>query len=282
MISATGTYYTPDYLLKIENSNEPLIQYVIADAKLSRTKTVKTRHAVEVIYKYLFSISPLQPNSNISSLFIFNVFLDDDQQHDDIYPIHDNDLNYTIFPRAEIVSLTEYNAENEKMHNFILKHSIGGESYKNYINAKANITRVNAPPQNESANEHSGLEVNLLAKKNRTTSIPSANDEEQPNLDYAANAISIKPERPLSKSKDPSNLFHHDRNDKPSKPNTPIKLSDLLPTKRDIDRFKNMGYTTIEEILPLHTIQEFNDCKLFDRSLKRRIESKLRRKNYFK
>lgn len=102
------------------------------------------------------------------------------------------------------------------------------------------------PPQNEFANEHSGLEVNLLAKKNRTTSIPSANDEEQPNLDYAANAISIKPERPLSKSKDPSNLFHHDRNDKPSKPNRPIKLSDLLPTKRDIDRFKNMGYTTIE------------------------------------
>lgn len=274
MVSTTGTYYTPDYLLKIENTNDPLIQYVIADAKLSRTKTVKMRYAVEVIYKYLFSISPLQSNSSISSLFIFNGFLDEDQQQDDIYPIHDNDPNYAIFPRAEIVSLTEYDEENERLHDLILKHSIGGESYKDYINSKVGIQRANIKFQDLSSDNHDSLEDNLSIEKNGTTNIHQ--------LDNTTKILSsTASEKPLLKSKVPSKSSHNERSDKSQKTNSSIKLSDLLPFKKDVERFKNMGYTTIDEILPLHTIQEFNDCKLFDRSLKRRIEGKLKQKKYF-
>lgn len=274
MVSATGTYYTPDYLLKIENANDPLIQYVIADAKLSRTRTVKTRYAVEVIYKYLFSISPLQPNSSISSLFIFNGFLDEDQQQDDIYPIHDNDVNHAIYPRAEIVSLTEYDVENEKLHNLILKHSIGGKSYKDYLNGKVDFQRVGIKFQDLSSDNHDSLEDNLSIGKNGTTNIQQ--------LDNTTKILSsTTSEKPLLKSKVLSKSLHNERSDKSQKTNSSIKLSDLLPFKKDVERFKNMGYTTIDEILPLHTIQEFNDCKLFDRSLKRRIEGKLKQKKYF-
>ncbi|WP_407444102.1 DUF2357 domain-containing protein [Fibrobacter sp.] len=249
MVSATGTYYTPDYLLKIENSNDPLIRYIIADAKLSQTKTVRTRYAVEVIYKYLFSISPLQSNSSISSLFIFNGFLDENQLQDDIYPIHDNDSSHDIYPRAEIISLSEYNVENEKLHKLILKHSIGGGSYKNYIEELAKI------PTNEVISED-------LNGKIEYASIGSIVVPEDKN---------VFPKKKISQKVSPL---------KTGKSKTPIKLSDLLPNKKDLERFKR--FTTINEILPLHTKQEFDECKLFDRSLKRILERKLKQRNYFK
>jgi hypothetical protein len=64
----------------------------------------------------------------------------------------------------------------------------------------------------------------------------------------------------------PSKSHHKEKNGKQGRTKVSIKLSDLLLDKKDVERFKTMGYTTIEEILPLHTKQEFDECKLFDRS----------------
>lgn len=122
----------------------------------------------------------------------------------------------------------------------------------------------------------------MLTGKHESTNIHQLDNVVRPNLDDTVKTTSIIPEKTFSKSKNSSNSSHDERSSKPQKTNISIKLSDLIPFKRDVERFKNMGYTTIDEILPLHTIQEFNDCKLFDRSLKRRIESKLKQKKYFK
>ena len=247
MVSNIGTYYTPDYIIKIEKENNPHVQYVIADAKLSCTKTVKTRYAVEVIYKYLFSISPLQSNEYISGLFIFNGFLDEKQERDGISPVRDFDLNNIIQPRVEIVSLTETEIENNKLHDLILKHSIGGESYKDFIKETSKI--------NKESNE---VKEVFIEKTDLIDKSPSL------------------------ENKDFSRINLIEQKNKPLKTKSSIKLADLISNKKDVIRFKAMGFTTIEEILPNHTKQELNDCKLFDRTLKRKLEVKLRQKNFFR
>ena len=248
MVSNPGTYYTPDYIIKIEKENDSFVRYIIADAKFSSTKTVKNRYAVEVIYKYLFSISPICSNSCISGLFIFNGFLDENQKQDGICPIRDFDLENTIQPRAEIVSLTENENESERLHNLILKHTIGGESYFDFINTCTELNR-------------------------------KVNESKEVALEKAEMVENVKPLEIKEKTK---SSHQKEKNGKLSRINTSIKLSDLLPNKKDVERFKTMGYTAIEELLPQHSKQEFDECKLFDRALKRELERKLKQKKYFR
>lgn len=64
-----GNTYTPDYLIKITRDGHS--KYIIIDAKYSSVQTVENDRLMELVYKYLFSISPLDENDSIEGMLIF-------------------------------------------------------------------------------------------------------------------------------------------------------------------------------------------------------------------
>lgn len=74
-----GSYYAPDFVVKIENLAEDddaffgssqTVQYLIIDAKFSDAQTVRTKHLPEIILKYVFSISRVNPSDEIAGYCI--------------------------------------------------------------------------------------------------------------------------------------------------------------------------------------------------------------------
>lgn len=68
-------YYTPDYLIKINNSSGDI--YYVLDAKLSQKHQVIKHQLQELIYKYLFSLSSFDQNDSIMGLLILCGKFDD-------------------------------------------------------------------------------------------------------------------------------------------------------------------------------------------------------------
>lgn len=65
----TGSnYYSPDYLLKYKHGNRTT--YVIADAKFMDYKNVRRYQIKELVFKYLFSISPCNSQDTIAGLCV--------------------------------------------------------------------------------------------------------------------------------------------------------------------------------------------------------------------
>ena len=64
---AVASYYTPDYLLKIEQPQGGA-SYVVMDAKFSNKNTVKGRYIKDLVFKYLFSLSPKEQGSKVVGL----------------------------------------------------------------------------------------------------------------------------------------------------------------------------------------------------------------------
>ncbi len=62
--AAKGYYYVPDFIIKFENSSEP-VQYIIVDAKFSRIKNLFANQLQKFILKYIFSISPINNDEKI-------------------------------------------------------------------------------------------------------------------------------------------------------------------------------------------------------------------------
>lgn len=61
-------YYTPDYLIKINNSSGDI--YYVLDAKLSQKYQVVKNQLQDLIYKYLFSLASFNQNDSIMGLLI--------------------------------------------------------------------------------------------------------------------------------------------------------------------------------------------------------------------
>lgn len=64
-----GNTYTPDYLIKVTHDGRS--KYVIIDAKYSSVQTVENNRLMELVYKYLFSVSPLSNDDIVEGLLIF-------------------------------------------------------------------------------------------------------------------------------------------------------------------------------------------------------------------
>ena len=64
-----GHTYTPDYLLRVKKDG--FSRYVVMDAKFSSQKKVESERLTELVYKYLFSLSPLEDTDEISGLVVF-------------------------------------------------------------------------------------------------------------------------------------------------------------------------------------------------------------------
>lgn len=64
----SGNYYCPDFLIQYKRENKT--RYMIADAKYSRLTNIKARYFNELIYKYIFSISPTESDVLMMGLSI--------------------------------------------------------------------------------------------------------------------------------------------------------------------------------------------------------------------
>lgn len=108
--SSYGTYYTPDYVFRIESPKWKGARYILGDAKYSTSHDVKKQKIFPLIFKYLFSISPIHPDDQITGLYVFNGRNPEVQTRlciaRSIYDlVRDSE---SIFPQVEIISLYEY------------------------------------------------------------------------------------------------------------------------------------------------------------------------------
>lgn len=99
--SGYGEYYTPDYVLKIEEAGQ--VRYLIGDAKFCNKDQVIQRHMHTLSYKYLFSMSTVDPAEQILGLCIFYGKAFPGSRPESFY---DRQLQRTM-PVAEMVPLNE-------------------------------------------------------------------------------------------------------------------------------------------------------------------------------
>ncbi len=119
MGGASGNTYTPDYVIKV--SRKGFSKYVIVDAKFSHSQTVENDRLVEIVYKYLFSISAVNESDSIEGLVIF---CGKDEIGNKISNLHDisESMNKTVSPFSYIVNLSGTDTgDNEVIKNILLQ-----------------------------------------------------------------------------------------------------------------------------------------------------------------
>lgn len=98
-----GHYYSPDYLIKIEDDSSA--RYLILDAKFSDLVRVRRYHVRNLAFKYLFSISSVRPADTVAGLCVIYGKCTDSNQMQSAY---DKQLpNQQITPVTELLPLIE-------------------------------------------------------------------------------------------------------------------------------------------------------------------------------
>ena len=100
-----GTYYTPDYVLKIEEDEKTT--YYIGDAKYKRLQTVEDYDIAPTCYKYLTSVSTVSEEDNVEGLFIIYGKCNESDQIKSVYDFQLSITGKAISPKAFIVPLSE-------------------------------------------------------------------------------------------------------------------------------------------------------------------------------
>ena len=117
-----GDYYKPDYVIKIETLDSNEAKYIIIDAKFSTVETIKKYEIAELVFKYLFSLSPINISDKITGLYIING--QSDKEIDEVTPVYDKEIN-EISPNAAVITLTENSTNNINGHIKLLRATIG-------------------------------------------------------------------------------------------------------------------------------------------------------------
>lgn len=113
---AGGHYYSPDYLIKVENGSAS--KYLILDAKFSDMACVKRHHVRDLAFKYLFSVSTVRPTDAVVGLCIIYGKCNAAER---IQTAYDKQLpNQRIQPIAELLPLIESVANEEHFNNLDL------------------------------------------------------------------------------------------------------------------------------------------------------------------
>ena len=97
------SWYTPDYIIKVESGG--ITNYSIFDAKWQERETINKYTFIEMVYKYIFSISMLK-NNNLKEVYILQG-RDDESTH---YEHHNGELSNKLLvvnqPRSGIINFT--------------------------------------------------------------------------------------------------------------------------------------------------------------------------------
>lgn len=106
----TGTFYTPDFIIKTENDGKS--RYYIFDAKFSTLKNVKEYQLPLLIYKYFFSISTLNKSDSIDGLCFICGKVDNNNAYINVYDIADK-LNQEMGQFVYLISLSGNIVDND-------------------------------------------------------------------------------------------------------------------------------------------------------------------------
>lgn len=113
-----GWTYTPDFLFKIESPDRT--DYIIMDAKYSSSANIRSHQLHKLVYKYLFSISPLNIKDRIIGLYIICGKSSGADGEDVIHDLA-RKINHKITPFAEILVMTGQDTGDEIVPNIIYK-----------------------------------------------------------------------------------------------------------------------------------------------------------------
>lgn len=105
-----GSYYTPDYLIKISNNNNT--SYHILDAKHSSPNNIKRYQLPYLAFKYLFSISTFPNGENVDSMCII-CGKTTHNSSENIYDIAET-MDINVHPMAHICNVTGDDIDNDK------------------------------------------------------------------------------------------------------------------------------------------------------------------------
>lgn len=119
-----GRYYTPDYVLRIESSQWKGARYILADAKYTTMQNVRAYKMFPLIFKYLFSLTPLDSNDQITGLYVFNGKSGNPNDRltlvRSIYDLLDKP--HDVLPQVEMISLYEYAGQRQSDQFEVLRH----------------------------------------------------------------------------------------------------------------------------------------------------------------
>lgn len=278
---ANNPMYTPDFLLKYESKDYDGARYLIADAKFSTVKTVKTHQVAKLVYKYLFSISPISAADTIVGLCIFNgqSNTDDDKMHN----IYDFELANAVSPKAEIITLTENSIDNHALHEVLLHNSVG--LYVSYPPRRTILL-----PQSDSLPEtplrvyqaEESAASTVSAEKIATIAVEPPIESSARSVDDTALPNSSNDSSPymeLSVETDTTftpNQISIQKNGKRGSDSLLLDIAVLNLDMNTVDRLHGAGITTIGDLVPNRSKYDLTTNPLLNRKLRREIEARLK------
>lgn len=273
--------YTPDFLIKYETEGCAGARYLLADAKFSTVKTVRTHQVAKLAYKYLFSISPVSATDTIIGLCVFNGQSDTDI--DKAYNIYDFEQANSISPKAEIITLTENSTDNHVLHEVLLHNSVGL-----YVSHPPRRTMLLPRPDSllevpDRSNQMEGPLAPAVSAEN-TCAIPVEPLVDSPVTSVHNTSSSNSPKDsnpPTEMSAEESTAFPQNQTSTKKKGESKRNpmLLDIAVLKLDKNttiRLQEAGIATIGDLVPNRSKHDLTDNPLLNRKLRREIEARLK------
>jgi len=115
-----GTYYTPDYIIKSVNL-DGTHSYIIIDAKWSNISSVKKYSFINLVYKYLFSVSTINEKDLLLGLSVIYGKTDSGNNMDSVYNSSDfQSRTENLSPFAQFIPLSA-EIDESKVDGYILE-----------------------------------------------------------------------------------------------------------------------------------------------------------------
>ncbi len=257
-ISYRGRYYTPDFLIKYEYPKGASVKYLIADAKFSQLKTVKSQEVAELAYKYLFSIAPVSKNDQIIGMCIFNG--QSDLLWDSHTNIYDYELSQPITPRADIVTLTENDVNNLELHEALLRNTVGRyvtENPQKFVELPLPEIQADAeavPPEPLCQPENAAQTIYKYPSEKNT--LQSHSERDNSDKKAVRKKISQKKEVDIAA----------------------IALSELNLDKKIELQLTAAGYVTVQDLLPHKSKADLDNNVILNRKSRRKICARLKQR----
>lgn len=285
--------YTPDYVLKYENEGVSDVRYLIADAKFSTIKTVKTHQVARLAYQYLFSIAPMAASDHIVGLCIFNGQSSND--NDQAYNIYDLELEHPVAPIAQIVTLTENAIDSSAVHEALLHNAVGifvTNPPRKITTLPRQIRKTDALMADQpeakglveptTANTNDGVPINDSA-----TVIDKGADTQQPLAQEGTGDEASNDPRlgaPVIEGALSGETNHKAQSlvkpkSKTKQPQSDPMLLDITVLKLDTgttQRLKDANIFTIKDLVPNRSKHDLANNTLLNRKLRREIEARLK------
>lgn len=114
-----GRIYMPDYLIKIDYGSR--CEYLILDAKFSTPANIRKHQLQELVYKYLFSLSPLCREDAIIGLYIICGKTTGSDEPDIVHDLA-NRIKKPVRPFAEILIMNGTDTADSNIPTLIFKN----------------------------------------------------------------------------------------------------------------------------------------------------------------